>query len=123
MPGRTPASSRPEWDLVVSVILQVLLVMTVGLTLLVGSFLGLSTIPCIEIGRYCNFGLIGMGTNIALWVPLAAVIVFTVWTIRRIMTGRMAYWVPIIGLLVCAVGYGLGSALVSIGMPLPLFIR
>lgn len=104
-------------------ILQVLLVMTVGLTLLVGSFLGLSTIPCIEIGRYCNFGLIGTGTTIALWVPLAAVIVFTVWTIRRLVTGRMAYWVPLIGLLVCVAGYGIGSVLVSIGMPLPLFTR
>ncbi|WP_166996844.1 hypothetical protein [Paramicrobacterium fandaimingii] len=123
MPGRSPASSRPEWDLVASVVLQVLLVMTVGLTLLVASFLGLSTIPCIEVGRYCNFGLIGLGTTIALWVPLASVIVFTIWTIRRLVTSRMAYWVPVIGLLVCAVGYGLGSVLVSIGMPLPLFSR
>ncbi|WP_437582950.1 hypothetical protein ACSAGD_11795 [Paramicrobacterium sp. CJ85] len=123
MPGRTPASSRPEWDLVASVILEVLLVMTVGFTLLVSSMLGLSTIPCIEVGRYCNFTLINTGTLIALWLPISAVVIFTVWTVRRILTGRMAYWVPIIGLLVCAVGYGIGSALVQIGMPMPLLPR
>lgn len=120
MSGRTPTNTRPEWDIVVSIVLQVLLAMSVGLTLLVGSMLGLSTIPCIEVGRYCNFALIGLGTSIALWVPIAAVIVFTVWTVRRLLTGRMAYWVPIIGLLFCAAGYGVGSVLVTIGMPTPL---
>ncbi|SEB77746.1 hypothetical protein SAMN04489806_1750 [Paramicrobacterium humi] len=117
---RTSTTARPEWDIVASIILQVLLAMSVGLTLLVGSMLGLSTIPCIEVGRYCNFALIGLGTGIALWVPIAAVVVFTVWTIRRLVTGRMAWWVPVVGLLICAAGYGAGSVFVTIGMPMPL---
>lgn len=121
MSRRGSTGTGREWDLVTSVVLLIVLVMSVGVTLLVTSFLGLSTIPCVDAGRYCNFQLIGMGTGVALWLPVGAVVIFTTWTVRRLVTGRMAYWVPLLGLVLCGVGYAVGSVLVSIGMPMPLF--
>ncbi|KQQ03497.1 hypothetical protein ASG06_08270 [Rathayibacter sp. Leaf185] len=86
------------WDLVLTI---VLLLGTGGCTLLLsyfGLFLAMASDACMG-GNDCNADLIGWGVIVAaggVWIPyLAAVVVSIVLLVVR----RIAFWVPIAGIV------------------------
>lgn len=107
-----PPRQRRGWDLILAcVLLAVYLGFTVIMSL-TGLFLGFTAGAC-ETSPNCNPDLQAFGTLFALigvWIPVLFVIGGTVFLL---VTRRIAFWVPLVGLALTFGIYFIGAAIVQ----------
>lgn len=107
-----PPRERRMWDLILAC---VLLAVYLGLTVIMslsGLFLGFTFGAC-ETAPDCNSDLRAFGTLFALvgvWVPVLFVIGGTIFLL---VTRRIAFWVPILGIALTIGIYSIGAAMVQ----------
>lgn len=108
------APERPSWDLPVAIVGLVVLaaVTTTGAAL--GTFLGWAGAGC-GTATGCNGGLIIAGLFLGTLGVIIAAIVFLVITIARLTVGRVAWWVPLIGVGAVVLVFLLGALLAGVG--------
>lgn len=114
MSAATERKQPRGWDFfLTSVFILVLLVLT-GIFVTLGIGFGLNTLGC---SGGCDLDAIGIGAQVTTFgspvVALIAIIVAVVFIARR----KVAFWVPLVGILVIGGLYVLGAFLVSQGVP------
>ena len=96
-------------DRVVTVLLLVGFLVLVPIAVVMGLLLAMASDSCGV--NTCNETLIGVGIVVAAGAPVVAFLVTLVWVIVRWVRGRTTWWVPLLGALLGALGWGLGAVL------------
>ncbi|NUU06087.1 hypothetical protein HNO83_06950 [Leifsonia sp. C5G2] len=113
-----PAPRRPVevWDLVTTIVLLVIGgAITIGLTFF-AFFLVFASDPC-GASTVCDTGRMSAGFFVALLGPGAVAVATTIVAVVLLVRRRIAFWVPLAG-IVLAVGVWIGgAALVISGVP------
>jgi hypothetical protein len=115
------ASAPPKrplvmWDLVLTI---VLLVLMIGAALL-ASFLSLLLVfasdPCGS-GITCDYDRMGAGMLIAMIGPLAVGLLALIGTVLVLALRRIAFWIPLMGIVLIVTVFIGGAALTISGVP------
>ncbi|MWB98973.1 DUF6264 family protein [Agromyces seonyuensis] len=101
------------WDLIVTIVLIAL--MLVGAAAATVASLGLVVLGSCTEAAACNTTLQGLGFLVALVLPGLVGLVFAGWAVVRLWRRRLAYWVPIVGLVAVFVPLALGAWIVTLG--------
>ena len=107
---------RRTWDLVLSILLVVLLLALAGVLVVVAPFLAFASDSCggsVE----CDTGQLSVGILVAFVGPLIVAILSIAATIVLLVLRRIAFWVPITGMVLSAVAWGFGAYLVFWSVP------
>ena len=107
-----PPRERRMWDLVITCVLLAVYLALTAIMSLSGLFLGFTFGAC-EMAPNCNSDLRAFGTLFALigvWVPVLFVIGGTIFLL---VTRRIAFWVPLVGIALTIGIYSIGSAIVQ----------
>ncbi|NQX14100.1 hypothetical protein HQQ80_20940 [Microbacteriaceae bacterium VKM Ac-2855] len=108
---------RRRWDLVLSVIL----LLGLGLVCLAMTYLGaiLAVFPaqCESQNISCDYDRINWGVAVALLVPTVVTLIVVGTTIIRYLVGRVVFWIPIVGIVLCIIAGVIGSQLVTSAIP------
>ena len=105
--GATRTSSTP--DRLATVLLLVGLLALVPIGVVLGLLLAMASDSCGV--NTCNETLIGVGVIVSAAAPVVAFLVTLVWVVVRWVRRRTTWWVPLAGLLLGALGWGLGAVL------------
>ena len=124
MPAYAEAPAAPTkrpvvmWDLILTI---VLLVVMIGVTLLasfLSFFLAFAGDSCGS-GITCDYDRMSTGMLVAMIGPLAVGMLALIATVIVLVLKRIAFWIPLVGIvLVIAVFVG-GAALTASGVPSP----
>ncbi len=115
------ASAPPKrpvivWDLVLTIVLLVLLVGVALLASFFSFFLAFASDPC-GASVTCDTDRMALGMLIAMIGPLAVGLVTLIAAIVVLVLKRIAFWIPIVGIvLVIAIFFG-GAAITISGVP------
>jgi hypothetical protein len=105
-----------SWDFFLTTFLLLLLLVITGIFIVLGLGFGFTTLGCGDTGA-CNSTAISIGGQLATFgtpiIALAAIIVSVVFIARR----KIAFWVPIAGILVVSGVYLLAAFLVGEAVP------
>lgn len=113
----TPAiAPRPRrtWDLVLTIVLLLVYLVVACLALLMAFFLAFASDGCGAIGA-CNYDLISTGWLIAVAGVLAPVLFVLAGAIILLALRRLAFWVPIVGVVLTIVALVVGYNVVAAG--------
>lgn len=102
---------RRTWDLVLTIVLLVLYLVVTGIASAMSVFLAFASDSC-GASSVCDTGLMGTGMVVAMvgvWVPVIVVLVVA---IVLLVTRRLAFWVPVVGILLTIGIAFIGFALV-----------
>jgi len=106
------------WDLVLSIVLLVVLVGVALLASFLSFFLAFASDPC-GASVTCDTDRMALGMLIAMIGPLAVGLVALIAGVVVLVLKRIAFWIPIVGIvLVIAVFLG-GAAITVSGVPGP----
>jgi uncharacterized BrkB/YihY/UPF0761 family membrane protein len=116
--GPAPRARRPVivWDLVTSIILLVVAVVVAAVLTFAAFFLVFASDPC-GASTVCDTDRMGAGFLIALFGPAAVTLVTIAVSVVLLVLRRVAFWVPIVGILLAAGVWVAGAALVISGVP------
>jgi uncharacterized BrkB/YihY/UPF0761 family membrane protein len=120
-PGTAPASGAPArrpvvvWDLVTTIVLLVVGVVIAAALTFAAFFLVFASDPCGATD--CDTDRMGAGFLVALLGPAAITLVAVVAAVILLVLRRIAFWVPIAGILLAVGVWVLGAALVISGVP------
>jgi hypothetical protein len=115
------ASAPPKrpvivWDLVLTIVLLVLLVGVALLASFFSFFLAFASDPC-GASVTCDTDRMALGMLIAMIGPLAVGLVTLIAAVVVLVLKRIAFWIPIVGIvLVIAIFFG-GAAITISGVP------
>ncbi|MGO4592340.1 hypothetical protein AB4Z18_00830 [Leifsonia sp. 2TAF2] len=117
-PAPPGAQRRPVivWDLVTSIVLQVLAVVIAGVLTFAAFFLVFASDPCGG-ATACDTDRMGAGFLVALLGPAAVTLVAVIVAIVLVVRRRISFWVPIVGILLAIGVWVGGAALVISGVP------
>jgi hypothetical protein len=113
-----PPSKRPlvMWDLILTIVLLVVMIGVALLASFLSFFLAFAGDSCGS-GITCDYDRISTGMLIAMIGPLAVGMVALIAAVIVLVLKRIAFWIPIVGIvLVIAVFIG-GAALTASGVP------
>jgi hypothetical protein len=104
------------WDLVLTIVLAVLMIGAALLASFLSFFLAFASDPCGS-GITCDYDRMGTGMLIAMIGPLMVGMLALIATVIVLVLKRIAFWIPLVGIvLVVAVFVG-GAALTISGVP------
>ncbi|MFD4421746.1 hypothetical protein ACFWN7_09610 [Agromyces sp. NPDC058484] len=114
----TAATTRPVivWDLVLTIVLLVIMIGVALLASFLSFFLAFAGDPCGS-GITCDYDRMGAGMLIAMIGPIAAALLALIAAVIVLVRTRIAFWIPLVG-VVLAVGVFVGGAALTIsGVP------
>lgn len=94
-PGKKPRQPVQVWDLVLTIVFLVALVVYTALASFAGLFLIMASDPCGV--RDCSSELITTGWLIGTLVPWAVLIGAVIWAIVFLVKRRLAFYIPLLG--------------------------
>lgn len=107
-----PQSPR-SWDFLLTTFFILLLLALTAVFIALAVGFGVATLGCLDSGATCNNDVISLGSRLVMFgtpvVAVVAIVVAIVFVWRR----RIAFWVPIVGILAITGVYLLGSFLVA----------
>lgn len=115
------ASAPPKrpvivWDLVLTIVLLVLMIGAALVVSFLSLFLTMASDPC-GMAVECDFGRMGAGMLIAMVGPPVAGLLALIAAVVVLVLKRVAFWIPIVG-IVLVVGVFVGGAALTIsGVP------
>ncbi|WP_443218500.1 hypothetical protein [Rathayibacter sp. YIM 133350] len=104
------------WDLVSTIVLLVLLVLVAGAACVLSFFLAFASDPCGG-SVVCDYDRMAAGFWIALIGPVAAAVLALAAAIVLLVLRRIAFWVPLGGIVLVVAVFSLGAWLVLSGVP------
>ncbi len=111
-PGKRPVRT---WDLVVTIILLLLDGVLAAIMSFFGFFLAMAGDSCGA--RDCNSDLIAVGLMVAVGLPWLVLIIVAVVSIVLLVTRRIAFWVPLLGVVFIVGSWFVGAMIASAGVP------
>lgn len=115
--GRSP-SRRPVrvWDVVVTIVLLVLLLVEAMFVSFFGAFLAMASDPC-GASVACNTDLIGLGVVFAMGAPWILLLLAAAIAIVLLVRRRVAFWVPLVGGVLVVASWFVGATIATAGVP------
>jgi uncharacterized BrkB/YihY/UPF0761 family membrane protein len=113
-PAARPA--RRTWDIVLAIALLVVLVALAAILGLGGAFLVMASDSC-GVGSTCRETQLSAGVLVALIGPGVVAVVAIVSVVERLVHARLAFWPPLVGLVVAIGVWASGAALVFTSVP------
>ena len=115
------ASAPPKrpiimWDLVTTIVLLVVMIGGALLAAFLSFFLAFASDPCGS-GITCDYDRMGTGMLIAMIGPLAVGLLTLIAAIVVLVLKRIAFWIPIVGIVLIAAVFIGGAALTISGVP------
>lgn len=115
------ASAPPKrpiimWDLVTTIVLLVVMIGAALLAAFLSFFLAFASDPCGS-GITCDYDRMGTGMLIAMIGPLAVGLLTLIAAIVVLVLKRIAFWIPIVGIVLIAAVFIGGAALTISGVP------
>lgn len=115
----TSESGRPAprgWDFVLTLGLIVVMFLFVGAFALSTVTLSATSLACADAGA-CIENPVQVGQLIATFAPAAIALIVLVVSIVRLVRRRIAFWVPILGIVLMSAAFAIGTAIRDIGIP------
>lgn len=116
MTASKPQSPR-SWDFLLTTALIFLLLALTGIFVALGVGIGVATLGCHDVGAGCNTDVIGLASQAVMYgspvIALVAIVVSIVFISKR----RIAFWVPIAGILIVTGLYLAATYLVGQSIP------
>lgn len=111
-------ATRPvrTWDLVLSIVLLVLDIALALLLMVFAAFSVMASDPCGS-SVQCNYDQMGAGIAVAFIAPVAITVLGIAATIVLLVLRRLAFWVPLVTMVLAVAGFAIGIALVIGGVP------
>jgi len=94
-PGRKPRQPVQMWDLVLTIVFLVALIVYTALASFAGLFLIMASDPCGAVD--CSTELITTGWLVGTLVPWAVLVAAAVWAIVFMVKRRLAFYIPLLG--------------------------
>lgn len=113
-----PVAKRPVivWDLVLTIVLLVLMVGAALLASFLSFFLAFASDPC-GASVTCDTDRIAGGMLVAMIGPLAVGLLALVAAVVVLVLKRIAFWIPIVGLVLVIGVFVAGAAITFSGVP------
>ncbi len=102
-------------DRVASVILLIVQALVGAVLSYLGLFIAFFSDSC-GASSTCNESLITLGMATPVTVAALCLVISLVWTVKRLVAGRMAWWVPVLWTALSLVGLVLGFVFASAGV-------
>jgi uncharacterized BrkB/YihY/UPF0761 family membrane protein len=115
VPARS-GGTRRTWDLVLAIVLAVLLLAAAAVLGFAGAFLVMASDSC-GASVTCSTGRLTVGVLVAMIGPAVVAVVAVVALVVRIVRARLAFWVPLVGLVVAVLVWAGGAAVVFSSVP------
>lgn len=115
-PDERPVRVRRTWDLVLTVVLLIAMAAVAVVAAFGGVFLVFVTDSCGSVGR-CNDAAVTSGVLTGAVGPLVVALIAAVVAVVRLVRRRMAFWVPVVGLVLIVAVLVLGYLLTASGVP------
>ncbi|BDZ45298.1 hypothetical protein [Naasia aerilata] len=119
LPALGPSrAKRPlrTWDLVLSIVLLALDIALALLLMLFSAFSVMASDPCGS-SVECNYDQMGVGLGIAFIAPIVITVLGIATTIVLLVLRRLAFWVPLVTMVLAVAGFAIGIALLIGGVP------
>jgi uncharacterized BrkB/YihY/UPF0761 family membrane protein len=115
-PAPAPKPPVRTGDVIASVILIVVGAIVIGFVAFISLFLAMMSDGCGS--GTCNYDLMGAAYYAALLLPPFVFLGAVIWAIVRMVQRRLAWWLPIVGVIAALVVWGVAYWLmaVSVGM-------
>src|SRR5690606_15968652 len=110
--AQEPGSPR-SWDFLLTTFFILLLLAITAIFVVLSIGFGVATLGCLDSGAACNNDVITCGSRLVMFGAPVVALVATVFAIVFVSRRRIAFWVPIAGILAITGVYLLGSFLVS----------
>ncbi|WP_173921602.1 hypothetical protein [Agromyces sp. Marseille-P2726] len=104
------------WDLVLTIVLLVLMIGAALLASFLSFFLAFASDPCGS-GITCDYDRMGTGMLIAMVGPLAVGMLALVAAVVVLVLKRVAFWIPLLGIVLIIAVFVAGAALTISGVP------
>ncbi|RIX30143.1 hypothetical protein [Amnibacterium setariae] len=115
VPARS-GGTRRTWDLVLAIVLAVLLLAAAAVLGFAGAFLVMASDSC-GASVTCSTGRLTVGVLVAMIGPAVVAVATIVALVVRIVRARLAFWAPLVGLVVAVLVWAGGAALVFGSVP------
>ncbi|MBN9213130.1 MAG: hypothetical protein BGO45_14645 [Microbacterium sp. 71-36] len=113
-PEQPPRPARRGWDLVITVVLLVLLPLAALAGSYAGFFLAFASDACGSVT--CDYGVMNVGLWFAVVAPWVVLLLTVVVAIIRLVRHRVAFWVPLAGIVLMGAMWFVAAAIVSAGV-------
>jgi hypothetical protein len=104
------------WDLVLTIVLAVLMIGAALLASFLSFFLAFTSDPCGS-GITCDYDRMGTGMLIAMIGPLMVGMLALIATVIVLVLKRIAFWIPLVGIVLIVAVFVGGAALTISGVP------
>jgi uncharacterized BrkB/YihY/UPF0761 family membrane protein len=106
------------WDLVLTIVLLVVMIGAAVLASFLSFFLAFAGDSC-GASVTCDTDRIAAGMLVAMIGPLAVALLALMAAVVMLVLKRMAYWIPIVGIVLVVGAFAGGVALTASGVPSP----
>ncbi|MCC4250081.1 MULTISPECIES: hypothetical protein [Microbacterium] len=113
-PEQPQRPARRGWDLALTIALLVLLPLAALACSYAGFFLAFASDACASVD--CDENVMNMGLWFAVIAPWVVMLLAVVAAIVRLVRHRVAFWVPLVGVVVMASTWFVAAAIVSVGV-------
>ena len=113
-PERPQRPARRGWDLALTIVFLVLLPLAALACSYAGFLLAFASDACGTMR--CEYGVMNFGLWFAVISPWVVLLIAVVIAIVRLVRHRIAFWVPLVGIVLMAAMWFIAAAIVSAGM-------
>lgn len=114
-PGGKVKRPVKVWDLVLSIVFAIPMLLLVFGTMFMSPFLFMASDPCGV--RECNYDLMSAGIAVCFFGPIVIFVIALALMIVLLVLRRVAFYVPLIGIALIVGVFVLGMSMVASGVP------
>jgi len=112
-PRRPPRS----WDFILTLVLILVMFLFVGAFALSTLTLSATNLACVDTGETCSDNRVQIGQLISTYAPAAIALIVVIVSVVRLVRRRVAFWVPIVGIVLMSIAFAVGTTIRDIGIP------
>jgi len=113
----TARKAPRSWDFLLTLALIVVMFLFLAAFALSSVTLSATSLACADAGGDCADNPVQVGQLISTYAPVAIALVVLVVSIVRLVRRRIAFFVPIIGILLMSVAFAIGTTVRDTGIP------
>ena len=117
MTDDTVRKAPRSWDFLLTLALIVVMFLFVGAFALSSVTLSATSLACADAGGTCSDNRVQLGQLISTYAPVAIAVVVLIVSIVRLVRRRIAFWVPIVGILLMSIAFAIGTTVRDVGIP------
>ena len=117
MTDTEPRQAPRSWDFILTLVLVLVMLLFVGAFALSTVTLSATSFACADAGAECIDSRVQIGQLISTYAPGAIALVAVIVSVVRLVRRRVAFWVPIVGIVLMSIAFAVGTTIRDIGIP------